>query len=296
MKLKLNALALAVLVVGAAGGASAAINLPGSTSIGNGSVLFVAIDSTNNTSFIADLGLNMSDFVPGATRTTGGSSINWNFSANTSSDSTVTGNNWSGAFTTFAAAQTGGDLTWGVIAADSIAGTSVSVTNALIGRGWLATGSPDVSQMTAASTSAPTGNGLTALTNYYAAVNNFGTIAGANNGAAAVDGTNGLAYLDNSGSIAGNFNGANTWNYLVASTATSPFQYQQQIAADPNVFQIGDPQSANNALSTNPGTFAFNVSNGNLTWNVAAVPEPSNFAMLLAGLAAIGTLVRRRKV
>jgi len=288
MKLKFNALVAAAAFV-AAGGAQAALSYPGGTSFGNSSLLFVALDTTASIAFSADLGLNMIDFLQGAPRTTLGTVINWNFNTNTSSDAAVTGNSWSGAFATFLGTATAANVRWGVVASDSIQGSGSTVTalNAIAGRGWLATGNVTVAQMTAANTSGPTGTGLGATTNFYPATANLpgSTFISANNGAGTA--TSGEAY----GAMFGTFGGGSTWNYLVANGVTSTFQRQQQVIANPFVFQIGALASLDNALNDTPATFTFDLASSTLVY---AVPEPGTYAMLLAGLAAVGFMVRRR--
>ncbi len=295
MKLKLNTVAMAIAITLATGTASAAIDPIGAGSLGNGSVLFVALDANSNTALTVDLGLNIADFISGASRTLAGTSITWNFGTNTVNDAAITGNSWDAAFNTFKNTQAGGDLRWGVVSGDSVNGASVTASNSLVGRGILATGNPTVTEMTNANTSSPTGNALGVLNNYYAAVSNFGNLISANNGAAATDsssGAGGAGYVGTN--MRDNFGGFLTWSYLVGQNETSAFQYQQQVVANPVVFQIGDPFGTD-AFSANAGTFAFNVDSGQLSFNVSAIPEAETYAMLLAGLAVIGSIVRRRK-
>ncbi|MYM27325.1 PEP-CTERM sorting domain-containing protein [Duganella sp. CY15W] len=40
---------------------------------------------------------------------------------------------------------------------------------------------------------------------------------------------------------------------------------------------------------------AYNVGIDNITYSMAPVPEPETYAMLIAGLAALGVVARRRK-
>lgn len=286
MKTKLNATVAAAAALMAVSGAHAGISLPTNTSFGNSSVLFVAWDQNANISMVADLGINMADLLPGSALATAGAVATWNFNTNTSSLSGVTGNAWDAAFSTFKATQSGDDFRWGVIAADSIAG-NVSGSNTILGRGMLATGLATEAQMLAANTSAPTGNALTAANNFWAAAQNLGTVNTANNGAGTA--TSGPGYLGTA--MRDDFSGQLTWKYMVANGITSTMQYQQQVVADPTVFQIGDP-TATNTLSSNPMTFRFDIATGDL---VLAVPEPGTYAMLLAGLAVVTLVARRRK-
>ena len=48
-------------------------------------------------------------------------------------------------------------------------------------------------------------------------------------------------------------------------------------------------------LFSHSGNSSFNFSIDNLTWQTAAVPEPSTYAMLFAGLGVVGWAARRRQ-
>jgi len=288
MKLKFNALVAAAALV-AAGGAQAALDNVTSVNRGNSSVLFVAVDRTAPISFSADLGLNMIDLLPGTARTAAGTTTGWSFLNNTSTDSAITGNAWSAAYATFLSTASAPNIRWGVIAGDFIFGIPVTpLLNAISGAGWLATGNATVAQMTAANTSAPTANGLTAMNNFYASTNNLGTFISDNNGAGTA--TSGGAF----GAMVGTFGGWNTWNYLEANGVASRFQYQRQTAANPAVFQIGGVTTLlDNTFNDLPTTFNFDFASGNLVM-ATPVPEPGTYAMLLAGLVAVGFMARRR--
>jgi len=286
MKFNYTKLAAAALVALAAGGAQAALNTVTAASLGNSSVLFVAVDNNSAIAFAADLGLNMINLMPGAPRNAPGTTITWNFNTNTSSDSVVNAatNGWSTAYNTFFTTQAGNDLRWGLIAADAIAGP-VDPDNVIAGRGWLTTGNPAQAALAGPSGS-QVGNVGTYLTNYYASTlitGNFNTPI--DNGAAAT--TSGTSFNANFVTLSGN----NTWNFLVASAATSRFWNINDL----NVFQLGATQSANAVFNPLPTLVSFNVNSGVLTY-ATPVPEPSTYAMLFAGLIAIGTMVRRRKV
>ena len=51
--------------------------------------------------------------------------------------------------------------------------------------------------------------------------------------------------------------------------------------------------TANNKDQNNFGTYSFTVENGSIKM-ISAVPEPESYAMLLAGLGMVGTIVFRR--
>ena len=293
MKLTYTKLAAAALVALAAGGANAALDLPGPSSFGNSSLLFVAVDSNTAITFSADLGLNMISFIQGAARNAPGSMITWNFNTNLSSDASVTGNAWSTNYAIFKSTQAGNDYKWGVIAADSIqgSGTTVTATNAIAGRGWLATGNATVTEMANAVQSAPTGNGLTAANNFWAGTANApGQTHTANNNGSNIA-TSGLP----ANAMVGTFTGSQTWNFLMSNNEFSTFQYQRQTIANPAVFQLGGvSNSADSVLNPLASQFHFDISTNTLTY-ATPVPEPESYAMLLAGLAAIATMVRRRR-
>lgn len=286
MKFKLKLLAAAAMVALAAGSAQAALSLPSS---GNGSLTFVAIDSTGSPiSLAVDLGYAMSDFIPAtSTFNSAGTTIVWDFGHNTRTVNGIASVGdfaWSAGLSSFLGTAQASELTWGVVAGDSVNGGTIA------GRGWLSSGNATAAQMQAMSTSGPVGNGLSAINPWSVAVNNTGTHVTNADGAGTA--SSGSAYLGTA--MGGNFNNQQTWSYLTADNVASTFQYLQQVVANPTVTQIG-VISTIDSLSPSPSKFLFNAQAGTLTYAVAAVPEPSTYAMLIAGLAAIGTMVRRRR-
>ncbi len=281
MNFKLRALAFAATAV-IAGGAQAAID---NVATGNSSLLFVAVDANNNTSLIIDLGINVNAFVTDNSLTSGLTTPQtWNFSTNTSTLS-ASGNDWSAAYATFVAAQSGGDFTWGVIGGDNVSGGAAPILN----RSLYSTGNATEAEMLLMNTSAPVSNALGTTANFIATVNNLGTHQSAANGAAATTAADGLAYLPVS--VSNNFGGALSWSYLLANGETSTFQRVQQFS-NPLAFQFGNP-TTQDSLSAAPIGFTFDIATNTLT--LAPVPEPGTYAMLLAGLAAVGFMARRRK-
>lgn len=291
MKLRNYPLPLALAATLLAGSAHAAIENANNTTQGNSSVIFVAIDVNSNIGLTLDLGLRMSDFTNSNSLTSGLTSpLTWDFAANTT-DAPVTGSNgWTAAYEAFKAAQAGDDFLWGVVAADQITGTSITATNAIIGRGLLATGNVTVDEMLAANTSTPTGTGIGNFINFVAASNNFGNHSTVANGASTTTASDGAAWLPDL--MGGTFGGgALTWSYLIANGVSSTFQWQQQLVANPVVQQFGNPTTTD-ALSPAPINFTFDIATNQLV--LSPVPEPGTYAMLLAGLGAMGFMVRRR--
>jgi hypothetical protein len=284
MNFKICALALAAAAV-ASGTAQAAVD---NVTTGNSSLLFVAIDNDANIQVTIDLGINVNDFVTSETFTSGLTSpVSWNFATNSTSLST-TGNDWSAAYDLFKATQTDGNFQWAVIGGDNISG-GVAPTN---NRSLYATGTPTRDNMLAFTTAAPVSNGLGAMQNYVAAaVASGGTLTTANNGAATQTASNGVGYFADPAGMGANFNGWLTWGYLMSNGQTSPFTRVHQFT-NPLVFQFGNPTTQDD-LSPAPIGFTFDIATNTLT--LAPVPEPSTYAMLLAGLAAVGFMARRRK-
>ena len=289
MKFNLRMVAFAAAAL-AAGGAHADFNFVGT---GDGTLLFVAIDADANIQFTADLGLTVSSFTNATTFTSGlAAPVTWNFATNATNSGIAGTNAWSTAYSTFTSTQTDGNFTWGVIAGDNITTTGTAAQQIVTSRNLLSTGNATEAEMTALQTTTPLANGATAFANFEASSNNLGNLNAANtNGAAAVTSSNGTAYLTNFGSLAGNFQGNNTWNYLVANGVSSTFQRAQSLTGGV-VTQFGNP-NAIDSLAANPINFTFDFATSALV--LSPIPEPGTYAMLLAGLAAVGFMARRRQ-
>jgi len=293
MKLRFNALPVALAALVAAGGAQARMDSVTPLNFGNSSVIFVALDENNNISLAIDLGLNMIAFTNSNELTSGLTSpIFWDFNANTTNAPTVGVNDWTAAYNRFKDTQSGGDFTWGVFAGDNISGTSITPTNAIRGRGLLATGNPTVEQMLRASTSSPTANAIGNMQQFIPGSMNFG-IGNHNqvdNGANTATPADDEAWLPDL--MEDRFGGHLTWSMLLGNGESSAFNWQQQLQANPIINQFGNPSTID-TLSPMPINFTFDIATNQLV--LAPVPEPGTYAMLLAGLCAVGFMVRRRK-
>ncbi len=291
MTLNTTKLAAAVAAVLATTGAQAALeNSLGAQTGGNSSVIFMAMDVNNSISLVIDLGLQMSAFTNSNALTSELSGpVVWDFGANTTTASVSGTTSWSSAYELFKATQSGGDFVWAVVAGDQATGTTVSPSNVIAGRGLLATGNATQAEMLAASTSGPTGTALGNFSNFLAASNNFGTHLAADNGANTATPSDGFAWMNDL--MKNNFNGSLTWSYFLMNGESSTFQWQQQLVANPVVNQFGNPTSVD-SLSAAPVTFTFDIATNQLI--LAPVPEPGTYAMLLAGLGAVGFMARRR--
>jgi hypothetical protein len=291
MNLPYSKLAAALAAGFAISGAQAAIeNVSGAATLGNSSVIFMAMDVNNSIALTIDLGLRMSDFTNSTSLTSGLTGpLTWDFSTNTAPSAVTGTSSWSAAYEEFKAAQSGGDYVWGIVAGDQVNG-AVSGTNTIAGRGLLATGNATQAEMLAASTSAPTGNAIGNMLNFFAASNNLGTHLSVDNGANTATPASGSAWTNDL--MKNNFNGSLTWSYFLLNGESSTFQWQQQLVANPVVNQFGNPGSVD-TLSAAPITFTFDIATNQLI--LAPVPEPGTYAMLLAGLGAVGFMARRRK-
>ena len=143
MNFKMIAAAAALL---AAGAANAAItSFDGGTVAGNGSVVLLKADTTGTTTqgLTVDLGFNYLDFANNGALTAAGTTIVWDFSANTitKNGALVTGvtNDWAAQFAIFAANSDAAETKW-AIASGSQMGTKVT--------GFLASGNPTAAQFT----------------------------------------------------------------------------------------------------------------------------------------------------
>jgi PEP-CTERM motif len=300
MKLKFNSVALALAALASVSAHAAVTNA--NVNNGNSSVLFVAQDAAGTVSFTLDLGVNMGDFLQAgsgtiATQTANGSlasdgatplKATWSFGGNSRAvnGAPVAGDyGWSTEFSSFVAAAAG-NYTWGIVAADNVTG-AISGTNSIFNRNVLSTGSPTQANISA----------LTASGNLQSATSNFQTFAGATlggthgtNAEGASSSTAGASYLNSV--MKGTFGGQFQWNYLSAIGATTNLFLSQQ-AANPVVYQIGSSYG-NDTLLDASAAATFKFDGTTLTYDVPAVPEPGTYAMLLAGLVAVGFIARRR--
>ena len=311
MKMKLNALIAAVAAL-ASVGAHAALTV--ATNPGNSSVMFVAVDAqgTNGTtggasnSITIDLGYLMTDFLAqSGTQGLGANLVNaagslssvgttvvWDFKNNTTLVNGVAQSanyQWSAQMASFESAVSGiagNSYTWGVIAADNFGGTTASATNPVVNQNYLATGTPTFTGLTSGNVS----TAASRVNNFILSSNGTGTqlpgVVGANTATA------GGAFLDSQ--LKGNFGGQTTagWSYLTAVNSGAGFNWANQSAAS-KVYSIGGTYS-NTGVADTPASFYFDAVNDTLTYTIAAVPEPGTYAMLMAGMVAVGFTIRRR--
>jgi hypothetical protein len=257
----------------------------------NSSLVFLALDSVGTrTSLLVDLNFNRTDFDPVANAPLVGigQTVVWDFKNDTLTVNGVAqqGNfAWSSKFAQFDAASQSADTKFGVIAGGN---TSSAV--------YLTTGNPTPANLTAQASTATTSMSLTnGLLNNN---NNKGTLVAGNDAGAhavveVIDPDTGNASIDN-GYIPTNSNlgtqlnwqGKLSWQAMVAEGASSVF-YRLRAGQSAEI-QVGGP------FAGTPTYGQFNYTDGVLTWHTAPVPEASSLAMLLAGLGAMGLVIRRR--
>jgi len=298
MKSKTRIAAAMALALSALGANAAITN--SNANFGNSSALFVAMDSATSVSLVVDLGVSMADFVgviSGVNANAGSLSAantvaSWNFGSNTR---TVNGVEvagdyaWSSAVSSFFSMAQGG-VVWGVIGADNVSGAA-SGSNTLTNRNLLTTGSPTDANIVQVSNALTVSNGVGAFQNFVGAQTGTGTHGSNNDGASTV--TSGAAFLNTT--MRGNFNNSLPWNYLSAVDTTSHlFLVNQQ--ANPVVYQLGAEYGVDALLTEGMATFRYDSATNSLNFAaaMAPVPEPETYAMLVAGLAAVGAVVRRR--
>jgi hypothetical protein len=293
MKLKQKLIAAAVALVAASGAHASIAN----SISGNGSLVLFTYDTGSNVTAMYDLGVNMDSFLPDAMSS--GGSITWNLNA-----STVAG---TGAYSSFSAALNYGSVyssfapqtsvKWGVIALDST-GTALGNDRYLsTSKDTFGTVDNQTKTNLVAFGPAP---GIDSFLNAHSNLAghsdadgfingaSLSTDAGATTTAQAANGfgTSGK-WKDKASFVAVNDAGAGMgFFYLdtLNSTTNSP------ATTYANVIQYGN--AAGNA------TFLYDDVAGTLTFNqiavVPAIPEPSEYALMLAGLGMLGFMARRR--
>jgi hypothetical protein len=264
MKLKATVVAMAV-ALGWAGQASATLS---DASTGNSVVLFSAWNPTTGASYTLGLGLSFNDFTP-ALASSVSKSINL-----------LADPNFTAAFGTSLPT----DLVWNVAAGDQTLGDTGTAGAGLFRLAFTAPAVPTSTQVT--------------IPNVTSAGANMNFFLGAVNAACPTLGSNSGSCFSTLATDAYNINntaakwGSTLGGILGISTSGG-------VGSTLSFVQLATSQTGGKG---SPTITSFGVdplvwklsSDGQLTWNVAAIPEPSSWLLLGAGLLAIGSIARRR--
>lgn len=279
MKLKMKLMAAAVALAASAGANATGMD---NFASGNGSLAFIALDSVGSPiSMMMDLDYNLNSFLSGSSAAN--SNISWNFNTNTLTVNGVvsgsTQTNWSGALGSFNALAQTTETRWGVIAGDSANEFGVGASP----KRYLTT---VVAGTLIGTVDNTTDSNLNNFSLVDAMVNNQST---AQNAA----GTNGSTASSGTGYVGQSFGlgtaSSRGWQNNIATGVVTLASYGSN--AD---FYMLDPSSPATTVAVTPYAGTFNYNAGVLTYSVAAVPEPSEYALMLAGLGMIGFMARRR--
>jgi len=290
--MKLQHIAAAALALAAFGSANAAI-----ATGANGSLVLIAYDkspagSFNNVAGVFDLGVSIDDLIGAASTATAstagsldgqGKTLQWDLVNNTlkvdGSVSTAYGatNAWTAAWNTLVGNVDANNFSFVVTAFDTVgfgAGLRSIVTGSNATANFNSTQATNLNLI---------GGGK--ANDIFTPIANKGTNATAANGAYTFTTADGAASRANGYAMAGDGFG-NEWrsnNVLQGETlvANTTALWMVNANTTPAKYKIGD--------------VTLNAETGVLTLTTAAIPEPTTYALMVAGLAVVGVAARRRR-
>lgn len=281
MKLKM----IAAAALAAVSMSSFAAIAPASS--GNGELFVVIQDATAQISYTLDLGVTMTQFLA-SNQQVGGYTQDWSL------------NLGDGQFASFLAQTNPANYQWAVLASDAL-GPVTGGNQRLFATA--AVGTTAATIQTTLNANLRGAIGTAGIGNFYNAVNASGShgVAGvpldfAVNGSSVNNITDaGAGYFGEAGGtgprLAGN---ALPYSMTNAIGAISSFYSLASTASAGAIGAAGFNQFAN-AAGAGSFTLASNANAYSLNYTIAAVPEPTGLALLLAGLGAIGFVGRRRQ-
>lgn len=243
---------------------------------GNSELFLVVQDSTAKESYTLDLGIRRDAFF-----VDGQSDLGKTLSFEVATDS-----NW----VAFLALTSAANRKWGVLA---YSGGLSNANNSILTT--VKAGVTETTMKTTTNQQLNQGTSATTAGSFFSSLNSSGSHAPANdftvNGSSLVaEADSGKGYFGESGGTSDTLNANAKFSNLNLIGTASAFYRVSGSSASAGGFVALDKFDN----SQNPGSWAFDGSSLNYSL-AAAVPEPESYALMLAGIAALGLMIQRRR-